>query len=310
MIDINCDAAETTVLARGIRLFVRERGDGHPLLLVNGLGANAEMWGAAEDRLAGCARTIVFDAPGTGRSATPGHFLSMPGVARVVWSLVDELGYDRVDVLGYSLGGLVAQELARAHPQRVRRLALVATGCGLGSTPGSLQALAAVSSPLRYYSRGAQVQASRAFGDGDPDDARTAAARLAHPPSLLGYSYQLWASSMWSSRRWLSTVKTPTLVVSALRDRLIPPVNGIQLARLLPESRLHLLPDEGHMLMFDPSGAAHGLLCDFFGASSLEASVAWETGIEADDEIMRAALRASNDANPFGALYRWLAAAA
>ena len=145
---------ETTVSARGIELFVRERGDGFPLLLVNGLGGNVEMWGATEERLAGVARTIVFDWPGIGRSSTSALPLTVGGLdPSVVQLQLDELGHDSVDVLGFSLGGLVAQQLAHERPDLVRRMALVGTACGWGSMPGTLPALALAAMPVRYHSR-------------------------------------------------------------------------------------------------------------------------------------------------------------
>jgi pimeloyl-ACP methyl ester carboxylesterase len=126
------------VTVGGVDLFVREgRGEGHPLLLLNGIGSNTDMWGSLEDRLSGVARTIVVDAPGSGRSSTPPLPLSISEIAELVRALIDDLGHEQVDMLGYSFGGLVAQELARRDAARVRRMALVGTACGWGSRPGT-----------------------------------------------------------------------------------------------------------------------------------------------------------------------------
>jgi pimeloyl-ACP methyl ester carboxylesterase len=83
------------------------------------------------------AQAISFGAPGVGRSMPYGRPRRMPGVARTVERMLDALGYDEVDVLGVSLGGVIAQQLARQAPHRVRRLVLAATGPGLGGVPGS-----------------------------------------------------------------------------------------------------------------------------------------------------------------------------
>src|SRR5215207_8003895 len=143
---------EHELTVHGLRIYARERGSGHPLLMINGLGGNAEMWGPAERRLSGGSRTIVFDAPGTGRSSTSPIPLPLPAVARLLARLLDDLGHEVADVVGYSLGGVMAQQLARSYPDRVRRLALVATSSGWGSAPPDLAALTLVTTPARYMS--------------------------------------------------------------------------------------------------------------------------------------------------------------
>jgi pimeloyl-ACP methyl ester carboxylesterase len=293
-------------------VFVRERGEGDPLLMINGLGGNVEMWGAAEERLCRSARTIVFDAPGSGRSPTPAWPLSIGGLARVVADALDQLGYQRVDVLGFSLGGLVAQELAR-DDARVRRLALVATACGWGSMPGTLQALTLVSMPLRYHSRALYEQTRQLLSPADAALLRRhtalSDARLRHPPPILGYLTQLWACALWSSLTWLPSVRTPTLVVHGDGDHLVPAANATQLARLLSNSRLHVLPDEGHLLVFDPDGAALPLLEDFYSSPAPEESRAWSTGITVDDDAtVETAFRNSPGASPhreLSTMFRW-----
>ena len=74
-------------------------------------------------------------------------------------------------------------------------------------------------------------------------------------------------------------MKAPTLVVSGGRDRLVPPRNAVQLARLLQTSRLHVVPDAAHLLMNDPGGAPSRLLADFFSSPLLGRSTAWTTGV-------------------------------
>lgn len=258
---------------------MREQGEGHPLLLINGIGANTEMWGPAEEIFSRGSRTIAFDCPGTGRSQTSLLPLPMPKLGRVVVAALDELGHEQVDVLGFSFGGALAQQLAHDAPERVRRLALVSTGCGWGSTLGALSAVAAVSSPLRYYSRRWYHFTNRLLGEPDGDAAGTTG-RFSDPPTPLGYTHQLWALASWSRRPWLHRVETPTLVVSGGRDRLVPPRNAVQLAQLLQMGRLQLLPAAGHLLMFYRGGAAPRLLADFFSSPSLEDSTAWTTGLD------------------------------
>jgi pimeloyl-ACP methyl ester carboxylesterase len=268
---------ERTVKARGLKLFVREQGEGHPLLMINGIGANVEMWGPAERILAEGSRTIAFDCPGTGRSQTPLFPMPMREIARTVVAMLDELGHEQVDVMGFSFGGVLAQQLAHDAADRVRRLALVSTAWGWGSTLGPPSAITAVTSPLRYYSRSWYQLTNKLLGETD-GEAADVCARLAHPPTPLGYAYQLWAAASWSSLLWLHRVEVPTLVLSGGNDRLVPPANAVQLASLLPTSRLHLFPEAAHLLMFYGDRAAPRLLADFFASESLERSTAWTTG--------------------------------
>ncbi len=307
------DIEETYVAWPGFRLFVREQGEGHPLLMVNGLGGNVEMWGPAERVLARRSRTIVFDAPGMGRSRKSPVALPLPVVARVLRRLLDELGYERVDVVGYSLGGVMAQQFAHCAPDRVRRLALVGTSCGWGGAPPDATSLALISTPLRYLSPTVYKATSHLLDGGDrfrdPDLKRAQAqARSSHPPSVIGYAQQFLQGSTWSSLHWSASLKTPTLVVSGERDRLVPPANGLLLAHRLPNSRLHRLPGEGHLMLFDPRSAALPLLSDFFSSADVATSAAWRSGEEVDDPaLVEAALRETSGAQPakaFSRLYR------
>ena len=112
------------VTAAGLRLRVGRHGAGRPLLLITGIGANLDMW-APFARLVGDRELIAFDPPGAGLSQRPRRPLGMRGLAGVVRELLDALGLERVDVLGYSFGGALAQELAHRAPDRVRRLVLL-----------------------------------------------------------------------------------------------------------------------------------------------------------------------------------------
>ena len=299
----------------GLRLFVREWGEGNPVLLINGLGANVEMWGPAQERLAEKTRTIAFDAPGMGRSRTSPVVLPHPAFAAMICRLLDALEVDRCDVIGYSFGGTVAQQLARQAPDRVRRMALVGTSCGWGSVPPTARAMALISTPLRYYSRQVLEQTNHLLDSGSSDrESDTwrsqAEARLKYPPTLTGYTQQLIAGATWSSLHWVSTLRPPVLVLAGGHDRIVPPANGALLSHLLFESRLHVLPDEGHLMLFDPDSRAHDLLADFFSTPALKDSEAWLSGEVVDEDDARAALQASDGVQPIkalsGAYRRWV----
>ena len=302
---------ELTMTVGGLELFVRERGAGAPILMLNGLGSNADMWGAVEDELSKIGRTIVFDMPGSGRSRTPRTPLSISEHAAVAVALLDELGHERADVVGFSLGGMVAQQLAHDAADRVRRLALVGTGCGIGGMPPTIEALVLISIPLRYHSARMYHETNQLLVEADrmllARLSSLSASRLRHPPPLLGYAYQLAAGSMWSSLSWLDTVRVPTLVLVGSVDQIVPPANGYQLARLLPTSRLHVL-DGGHLCVFDPEGPAVELVRGFFSSVDFAKSKAWTSGAQIDDDdVVEAQFASSAGAYPHrvvSALYR------
>jgi poly(3-hydroxyalkanoate) depolymerase len=253
-----------TAAAPSVR--VARIGAGDPLLLINGLGANLEMWQPLVRELAADRELIAFDLPGTGRSARPRWPLRMPQLARLVTELLDELGYEQLDVLGYSLGGIVAQELAHRAPGRIERLVLCATTPGLPSVPPDPIVTALMLTPARYWNRELAELILPIIAGGrtarDPAVLRAGLEkRLVQPPSALGYLYQLYALSGWSSHAWLRTVRHSALVLHGDRDPVVPLANGRYLAETLPHGRLEVVRGAGHLfLLDDPRSAAPALM--------------------------------------------------
>lgn len=160
-------------------------GEGPPLLLLNGIGGNIEMWEPVACRLPG-RRLFMLNLPGSGDSPPLMVPLRMAGYARLLLRLLDQLKIDRVDVLGYSWGGALAQQLALTAPSRVRPLVLVATMPGLGGQPPAPWVIALMATPGRYYSRThLRLVAPLVFGS-DPAGADRASGegRRRRPPFL------------------------------------------------------------------------------------------------------------------------------
>ena len=244
---------------------VSVRGEGRPILLIMGLGGNLEMWDPLERELnRRGVQTIAYDASGTGESPPRSTPRRMPGLARQAARLLDVLGLPRVDVLGVSFGGAVAQELALRNPHRVGHMVLAGTACGLGGMPGHPVALALLANPLRYYSPAFfRLTAPFLYGDGLADDDRLVraqiAARHARPPSAWGFAGQLTAAAGWTSLPWLHHLRTPTLVLTGERDRIVPPCNGRILAARIPDARLEVVPGGHLFLMEHPDDCADSI---------------------------------------------------
>jgi poly(3-hydroxyoctanoate) depolymerase len=249
------------VEAGGLRLRVaRQRGEGRPLLLITGIGANLDMW-APFARLVPERDLVAFDAPGVGLSQRPRRPLRMRELARIVRELLDALALEQVDVLGYSWGGGLAQELARREPERVRRLILCATAPGLGGVPPRPVAALMLATPARYYHpRLLEMSLPHLAGGRTRRDPSVlgahAAERLARPPDVLGYAYQLYAAAGWTSLPWLHRLRQPALVVGGDDDPSVPVLNARLLAARLPDARLHVVKGGGHLFLLDEPQSA------------------------------------------------------
>lgn len=239
-----------------LELRVAHRGNrGTPLLLVHGIGAHIDMWGPLEGLL-GDRQVIAFDAPGAGGSPSLTCPRRMDGLAKIVRDLIDTLGHDRVDVLGVSFGGALAQELARRYPDRVRRLILCSTSAGIVCVPPKPLALALVMTPARYYHPALfRLIMPRLAGGRTARDpsrlAEQAEARLSRPPDLRGYVSQLYAASGWTSAHYLHRLSQPTLVIAGDDDRMIPLANARFLARRIPDATLRVVQGGGHAFLLD-----------------------------------------------------------
>src|SRR5947209_8832988 len=183
----------------GTRLHVAiQQGDATrpPLLLINGVGANLELFTpfiGALDKVAGPQKigTLRFDIPGVGGSPTPLFPFSFQGLARLTARLMDSLGVQRVDVLGISWGGGLAQQFAYQYPQRCRRLVLAATSTGAISVPGKPDVLVKLPNPHHLLRLSDWVSIIDHDGfQGDPELARTYA-QLVKVPNALGYYWQI-----------------------------------------------------------------------------------------------------------------------
>jgi poly(3-hydroxyalkanoate) depolymerase len=243
-----------TVGGRTLRVAVRP-GDGSltPLLLLNGIGASLEVLEPFVDALDPRREVIRFDVPGVGGSPRPVMPYTMVTFAPVVAALLTELGHrNPVDVLGFSWGGGLAQQFAIQHRTRVRRLVLAATGTGSLMVPAHPRVLARMMTPRRHRDPGyARAIAGEIYG-GTMREHPERAAQVLHSHTRLGprrgYYYQLAAGAGWSSLPLLRMIKQPTLVIAGDDDPIIPAVNPRVMARLIPDSTLHLYHG-GHLAL-------------------------------------------------------------
>jgi pimeloyl-ACP methyl ester carboxylesterase len=256
-----------TVGRRVIRVERRHVGKRRPLILINGIGAAIEMWQPFVDELD--ERELVsLDLPGCGSSPAPPIPMRMRRIAAVVAEVMEALGIQRADVLGYSFGGAVALELARRFPARVDWLILVSTAPGTPAAIPHPAVAAMMLSPIRYYNRcaGELIVPLIAGGQTARDAAQMrsgVARRLAHPPSVRGYAYQLVAISTFTSWPWLHRVEHPTLVVHGRDDPVSPSLNARLMSATMPNARLHTIAGAGHLVLLDEPTRVAPVIVEF-----------------------------------------------
>ena len=241
------------LLVDGLALRYHVQGSGQPLLLVSGLGASLDIWEPLYGVLPGF-ETIAFDVPGVGESPFPRWPLTISRLARLTAGVVAALGHDRIDVLGVSWGGGLAQAVAHATPDRVRRLVLAATSFGLGALPGRPSALLRLANPFRYHVDGKLEHfAPTIYGGGIEDHPdlleQFAAALRRTPPSARGFAWQIVAASTWSSLPWLHRLPQPTLILAGDKDPIVPVINARVMAHLIPNARLRVVHGGGHLFL-------------------------------------------------------------
>jgi poly(3-hydroxyalkanoate) depolymerase len=217
--------------------------------MMAGIGSSLETLNPFVDEVDPSIEVIRFDVPGTGGSPTPVWPYSLSAYALLVASMLDQLDYRQVDVLGFSWGGGLAQQFAFQHPKRCRRLILCGTGTGVTMIPGGFAALAQLTTPWGFGEPFfMQEIASSPFGArlrSNPGLMREFT-RALYPSNSLGYFYQLLAVMGWSSIPWLWSLRQQTLILAGDDDKLVPLANAKILQSQIPCAKLHIYHG-GHM---------------------------------------------------------------
>jgi pimeloyl-ACP methyl ester carboxylesterase len=258
-------APTRTIDAGGVKLAYRTIGTGRPLVLVQGVTGTMDAWDPAlVDALAAAGhRVVLYDHQGMGRSARRPGTLTLPQMADDAAGLIEALNLRRADVLGYSMGGMVAQALAVRHPRRVRRLVLAASAPGDGKATFPIGEAASVLADVN----GGPFEDLRfmfpadARGARDAYVARTTKRRGADrsgTPEANGA--QLAASGPWLLGRLpegarVKELRLPVLVAGGGRDELLPPANQRHLARVIPGARRVVYPRASHGFLFQHARA-------------------------------------------------------
>ena len=243
----------------GATLFHEEHGDraAEAIVLLEGMGGDIPGWRRNIPHLAEELRVIAYDFRGNGRSSEPTGPVTMATFVEDTIALLDELGLDRAHVYGQSFGGMVAQELALAHPHRVRTLVLAATHCGGSHVVPAPRSAVPKGQPWRaLYAPG--------FPEAHPEhvaeDLRIGGEQPPHPS---GGRRQWEAMQAFDSYDRLPLITAPTLVLHGAEDQLIAPANARVLAERIPHAELVVLDGAGHLYHSEQAEVADAAVLDF-----------------------------------------------
>lgn len=249
--------------------YALRRGEGVPLLLCNGIGANIELALPLIKSLPP-RPVVIVDIPGTGGSAPVMFWPKLKRYSRWLTKAMSQIGFDgKFAVAGVSWGGGLAQQIAHDYPDRVSHLILMATSPGIIMVPGKATVLLKMATPQRYLSRDYMARnAADLYGGEFRRNARGAIAHagLTRAPSTTGYVQQVLAMSQFSSLTWLRKIRCPSLVITGDDDPLVRSVNGRILAALLPNSKLHIVRGGGHLFMTMRAEETAGLIDELLSA--------------------------------------------
>jgi 3-oxoadipate enol-lactonase len=237
-----------------VRIAYETRGAGEPLLLMHGLGYGRWGWEPLLEPLADDFRVLFYDNRGIGESDVPPGPYTARQLAEDAVAVLDAAGVERADVVGTSLGGMAAQELALGFPDRVDRLVLACT------TPGGLSAhpmpQQTVDLMLTAPTLAPEVALRRfvenALAPGAPEELveRIYGLRLANPFDPKGWQAQAAAGVGFDALDRISEIHAPTLVVTGTEDVVVDPRNSELLVARIPDSRLERVQG-GHLFFWE-----------------------------------------------------------
>jgi 3-oxoadipate enol-lactonase len=233
-----------TVEANGQTLYYEEHGEGEPLVCIMGLAADVLAWTLQVPAFSARHRTFLLDNRDAGRSSRAGAPYEIADMARDTLALADALELDRFHLLGYSMGGAIAQEIACRAPERLRTLTLSVTFASGGAWARSLSdawtarvhklsreehidELLLLNHSEEFFENADAVAYMREMMLGNP-----------HPQEPEAFARQLAASSRHDSRDRLGSLAVPTHVIGAERDILVPVWKSRELAELIPHGAL------------------------------------------------------------------------
>jgi 3-oxoadipate enol-lactonase len=259
----------------GCEIYYEIKGKGEPLLLITGLGYGSWFWHRLVPELEEDFQIILFDNRGSGQSAKPEGPYTVPLMAGDTAGLLDALKLDHISILGHSLGGFIAQELAVSRPDLVGKLILASTNHGgMKVIPITQEALTVMTNregdPIELVKRGIEIACAPGFVESHPEIVKELIDyRFTNPVPPPQYQAQFAAGAGTASytdsqvEQRMASIQVPTLILSGDHDRVVPPGNAELMAEKITDARIVLIQNTGHIFPIEDPVAAASAIKDF-----------------------------------------------
>jgi pimeloyl-ACP methyl ester carboxylesterase len=252
------------------KLYYELVGQGHPLVMIRGVGSNVDHWYDQVPALSQKFKLLLFDNRGIARSSDPGGPFSIGDMAADTIALMDAVGIKKAHVLGYSMGGMIAQEMTLNYPQKIAGLILVATDCGISlRIKAEPEATRLFSEMIRLGTDEAKIEAAgclfakQTFMNNPQVIQRYTEVSQRYPASQRMLAKQWAAVTQHNACMRLPHISSPTLAITGSEDVLIPPQNAAILAERIPDAQMISIDGGGHLFLIEQPRQFNAAVIEF-----------------------------------------------
>jgi pimeloyl-ACP methyl ester carboxylesterase len=254
----------------GCKYYYEMVGQGEPLVMIRGLGSNADHWYPQLPVLSKHYQVLVFDNRGIARTSDVEGPYSIRGMAEDTIGLMDAAGFEKAHILSLSMGGMIAQEIALTYPQRVKGLILCVTHCGGGKQVPPTEEISNIfNAMIQEGTDEAKMAASAVLFAPETLEKRPelaaqyAEVSLRQPVPAEILTKQLNAAQDFDTWDRLPQITAPTLLLGADQDVLIPLENSEILAGRIPNAELVIVKGGGHQVLIEQADACNQAILNF-----------------------------------------------
>jgi len=262
------------VKTNGIDIYYEIHGEGFPLIMIQGLSENVYWWDPPLiNELSKNFKTILLDNRGVGRSDNPGGEISIELMAKDTIGLMDAIKIKRAYIIGHSMGGKTAMEIALSHPERVEKLILYSANCGGPNSIGpsrerTIELLEILSEQTHTRDLVEEVMFhifTEEFITQNPEFMKKKVDDIFIVlTSPYTFGHQIMASSQYNSFDKLKKISVPTLIIHGRKDIITPPENAEIFVKNIPGAKLKYFDNNAHMIHTQEPEIFVKILLDFF----------------------------------------------